>query len=70
MRRELLTLLLTRVGCRDSDRCLRPVSDDLAPAQLMPDRPHIEGVYTPSPAAQLIVEDDYETGTSLHLITT
>jgi hypothetical protein len=58
--KELLTLLLTRVGCRYSDSCLRPVSDDLAPAQLMPDTPHIEGVYTPRRAAQLIVEDGYD----------
>lgn len=58
--KELLTLLLTRVGCRYSDSCLRPMSDDLAPAQLMPDTPHIEGVYTPRRAAQLIVEDGYD----------
>jgi hypothetical protein len=55
--KELLTLLLTSVGCRYSDRCLRPVSDDLASTQLMLDTPHIEGVYTPRPAGQLIVED-------------
>jgi len=56
--KELLTLLLTSVGCRSSDRCLRPVSDDLASTQLMLDTPHIEGVYTPRPAGQLIVEDE------------